>query len=65
MFRLTCRVGAHNSRYAHDTRLYPIGRSGFSPQCCVHSCGLQMFEGVAFLFHLDPYETLWPKLLNL
>ena len=24
MVGLTCRVGAHNSRYAHDTRLYPI-----------------------------------------
>ena len=24
MCGLTCRVGAHNSRYAHDTRLYPI-----------------------------------------
>ena len=24
MFGLTCRVGAHISRYAHDTRLYPI-----------------------------------------
>ncbi len=23
MVGLTCRVGAHNSRYAHDTRLYP------------------------------------------
>ena len=23
MCGLTCRVGAHNSRYAHDTRLYP------------------------------------------
>ena len=23
MFGLTCRVGAHNSCYAHDTRLYP------------------------------------------
>ena len=26
MVGLTCRVGAHNSRYAHDTRLYPICR---------------------------------------
>ena len=24
MVGLTCRVGAHNSRYAHDTRLYPM-----------------------------------------
>ena len=23
MVGLTCRVGAHNSRHAHDTRLYP------------------------------------------
>ena len=24
MVGLSCRVGAHNSRYAHDTRLYPL-----------------------------------------
>ena len=24
IFGLTCRGGAHNSRYAHDTRSYPI-----------------------------------------
>ena len=24
MLGLTCRVGAHISRYAHDTRLYPM-----------------------------------------
>ena len=26
MLGLTCRVGAHISRYAHDTRLYPMFR---------------------------------------
>ena len=26
MVGLTCRVGAHNSRYAHDTRLRPVAR---------------------------------------
>ena len=30
MVGLTCRVGAHNSRYAHDTRLYPIAISNFT-----------------------------------
>ena len=27
MFGLTCRIGAHNSCYAHDTRLYPNSAS--------------------------------------
>ena len=41
MFGLTCRLGAHISCYAHDTRLYPTHSSDIeyvNERACPESC---------------------------